>query len=35
MRLDFGSDVEWSGPLGRKIAGAGPAALWPEVSAIL
>jgi acyl-CoA dehydrogenase len=34
-RDDFGSDFEWSGRLGRKIAGAGPAALWPEVSAIV
>lgn len=32
---DFGSDVEWSGRLGRQIAGAGSAALWPAVSEIL
>jgi acyl-CoA dehydrogenase len=33
-RDDFGSDVEWSGRLGREIARAGPARLWPEVSEI-
>jgi acyl-CoA dehydrogenase len=34
-RDDFGSDVEWSGRLGRQIARAGASALWPEVSEIL
>jgi acyl-CoA dehydrogenase len=33
-RDDFGSDVEWSGRLGRQIARAGAGALWPEVSEI-
>jgi acyl-CoA dehydrogenase len=33
-RDDFGSDVEWSGCLGRKVARAGGAALWAEVSEI-
>jgi len=33
-RDDFGSDVEWSGRLGRQIAKAGADALWPEVSKI-
>jgi acyl-CoA dehydrogenase len=34
-RDDFGTDVEWSGRFGRLIAGAGAAALWPEVSRII
>jgi alkylation response protein AidB-like acyl-CoA dehydrogenase len=33
-RDDFGSDVEWAGLLGRKVARAGGAALWAEVSEI-
>lgn len=33
-RDDFGSDVEWAGRLGRKVARAGGAALWAEVSEI-
>jgi len=33
-RDDFGSDVEWAGRLGRKVARAGGAALWMEVSEI-
>jgi alkylation response protein AidB-like acyl-CoA dehydrogenase len=33
-RDDFGSDVEWSGCLGRKVARAGGPALWAEVSEI-
>jgi len=33
-RDDFGSDMEWSGRLGRQIAKAGSDALWPEVSRI-
>ena len=34
-RDDFGTDSEWAGRLGRRIARAGSAALWPEVSEIL
>ena len=33
-RDDFGSEVEWAGSLGRKVAQAGGAALWAEVSEI-
>lgn len=33
-RDDFGSDVEWSGRLGRQIAAAGAGRLWPGVSEI-
>jgi len=34
-RDDFGSDIEWAGQLGRKIARAGGAALWEEISEIV
>lgn len=34
-RDDFGSDVEWSGRLGRLVLSAGAEAFWPEVSRIL
>ena len=33
-RDDFGSDVEWSGRLGRMVVSAGADALWPEVAKI-
>jgi acyl-CoA dehydrogenase len=34
-RDDFGSDIEWAGHLGRKVARAGGAALWEEISEIV